>query len=404
MNRSSLAEATNLVLKVKGHSRLRQPKGYSGIDGARALLNDMIFESLSKYDAEIAKCTEFYSKQCAQMEVCRGQISAANYIAANSRALILDSQTTINKCQVDIPTRKLELKQHNLKCEHEIKKMQDRLKIVMGDIAIMTTILKMTDCDSKLLAQRSKISLLHCKDQCTHKSFIMFDHDGLQNTVNKLKSKVSKQLMADTFKDLFAGIQGLEAMSFVQVASQQTPLINKTDFNNPPVPRTEVPGNPCNDPDAGAPSAADKKAAKCTIMKSPQCYKLQERFLLIQSGIMDERDNLMAEIAMMENHCEETKQTMETEIADDKDMLSNAQTKLAAATEKEATAGETARQTAAENDQLNKDLLKQMKTCSGNYINFETELCALKKIRGELYKMKGDGHSGFFQDCEVSKW
>jgi len=45
-----------------------------------------------------------------------------------------------------------------------------------------------------------------------------------------------------------------------------------------------------------------------------------------------------------------------------------------------------------------------MKTCSGNYINFETEMCALKKIRGELYKMKGDGHSAFFQDCEVSKW
>jgi len=49
-------------------------------------------------------------------------------------------------------------------------------------------------------------------------------------------------------------------------------------------------------------------------------------------------------------------------------------------------------------------LKKQMKTCSGNYINFETEICALKKIRGELYKMKGDGHSGFFQDCVVSKW
>merc|ERR1719201_2038594 len=45
-----------------------------------------------------------------------------------------------------------------------------------------------------------------------------------------------------------------------------------------------------------------------------------------------------------------------------------------------------------------------MKTCSTNYINFETELCALKKIRGELYKMKGGGHSAFFQDCEVSKW
>jgi hypothetical protein len=45
-----------------------------------------------------------------------------------------------------------------------------------------------------------------------------------------------------------------------------------------------------------------------------------------------------------------------------------------------------------------------MKKCSANYIEYETQLCALKKIRGELYKMKGDGHTGYFQDCEVSKW
>merc|ERR1719203_2096402 len=101
-------------------------------------------------------------------------------------------------------------------------------------------------------------------------------------------------------KDLFEGIEGLESTEFVQLASEQTPTINKTEFNNPPVPRTEVPGNPCNDPDMGAPSAADKKAAKCTIKKSPQCYKLQERFLLIQAGIMDERDQLLADIASLE--------------------------------------------------------------------------------------------------------
>jgi len=77
-------------------------------------------------------------------------------------------------------------------------------------------------------------------------------------------------------------------------------------------------------------------------------------------------------------------------------LLSSSQTKLASATEKEAGAGEAARQTAKENAQYNSDLVKQMKTCSNNYIQFETELCALKKIRGELYKMKSAGHSAFF--------
>jgi len=400
-----LMQVTNMAMGKAANNLRKQPKGYSGIDGARKLLNDMIYESMSKYDAEIAKCTDYYSRQCAAMEACRGQIAASNYIAANSRSLILDSQATINKCEVDIPTRKLQLKQHLLKCKHELSMLHTRLKIVMGDIAVMTMILEMTDCDKKLL-QMEKVTLLHCTDQCTKKSFIEFNHNGLQDKINKLQSSLSHGLMENTFKDLFEGIESLQssATEFLQTDAQSSPIINKTKFNNPPVPKTKEPGNPCKDPDAGAPSAANKRAAKCTIGKSPQCYKLQERFLLIQSGIEDERDELLEQIDMMKNFCEESKNTLEGQIADDEDMLSNAQTKLAIATEKEANAGETARKTAAENDQLNTDLKRQMKTCSANYINYETEMCALKKIRGELYKMKGGGHSAFFQDCEVTKW
>jgi hypothetical protein len=407
LNKSSkltpaLAQVTTMVLGGRAQLR-KQPKGYSGVDGARKLLNDMIFEAMSKYDEEIAKCTDYYSKQCAAMEVCRGQIAGANYIAANSRALILDAQANINRCEVDIPTRKYELAQHLLKCKAELYKLNTRLKIVLGDIAVMTMILEMTDCDKSFL-QTQHLSLLHCTDPCTKKAFVTFDHAGLQKKVSQLKSTFATDLMKDTFNDLFEGIESMEATEFLQMESEQEPInINKTQFNNPPVPVTKVPPNPCTDPYKGAPSPHDKRAAKCTIKKSPQCYKLQERFLLIQSGIEDERDELMEEISMLEHFCEETKKTLETQIANDEALLEESQTKLAKATEKEANAGETARMTAAENAKLNEDLLKQMKTCSGNYINFETELCALKKIRGELYKLKGTA-SPFFQDCEVSKW
>merc|ERR1719160_2107141 len=398
----ALSQVTGIALKGNTHLR-KQPVGYSGIDGARQLLNDMIFESMSKFDAEIAKCTEYYSKQCAAMEACRGQIAASNYIAANSRALILDSQANINKCEVDIPTRKLELKQHLLGCKHELGKMNARLKIVMGDIKVMTMILEMTDCEKKLL-QVEKLALRRCTDQCTHKSFVQFQHDGLQQKISQLQSSTSRDLMQDTFADMFEGIEALESVEFLQLDSQQTPIINKTKFNNPPVPRTVVPSDPCTDPAGGAPDASTKRAAKCTIKKSPQCYKLQSRFLAIQGGIADERDQLLEDISKLEIACEEQKKTLETSIANDESRLDSSQTKLAAATEKESTAGEIARQTARQNDQYNADLVTQMKKCSANYINFETELCALKKIRGELYKMKGGGHSAFFQDCEVSKW
>jgi len=389
----SLEQVADVAL---GHKKTfhNQPKGYSGIDGARKMLNDMIYEALSKYDAEVARCTDYYAKQCAAMESCRGQIAASNYVAANSRALILDAQANINKCEVAIPTTKLELQQHNLKCKHELHKMNERLKILLGDIAVMTTILKMTACNTVFV---QSLQTLKCKDPCTNRTFVTFSHNDLKAKVSQLQSSVSHDLMQSTFADLFSGIEAL-------VDIEQQPIINKTKFNNPPVPRTKVPGNPCNDPYAGAPSADDKRAAKCSIKKSPQCFKLQERFLLIQAGIQDESEELMEEISMMEGFCAETKKGFETQIANDESLLENSQTKLAAATEKEATAGEIARQTATENEHLNQDLQKQMKTCSNNYIQFETELCALKKIRGELYKMKGGGHSAFFQDCEVSKW
>jgi len=225
----------------------------------------------------------------------------------------------------------------------------------------------------------------------------------LKQKVSQLQSSLSHGLMQDTFKDMFEGIVGLDSLDFLQLDSDQTPFVNKTTFDNPPVPRTTVPRNPCTDKAGGAPTMKHKRAAKCTIRKSPQCYKLQERFLLIQAGVKDEKENLMTEISDTEKSCQETTQTLQSQIADDKDRLAQASTKLADSMTKEATSGEAARQTERKNNQYNQDLKHQMKTCSKNYINSETELCALKKIRGELYKMKG-GHSAFFQDCAVSKW
>merc|ERR1719409_1216144 len=234
MNTPALMQATHMALA--GATQLRkQPKGYGGIDGARKLLNDMIFESMTKYDKEIAKCTEYYSEQCAAMEACRGQIAASNYIAANSRSLILDSQATINKCEVDIPERKLELKQHLMKCSHELNRLNKRLKVVMGDIAVMTTILQMTDCEKKLL-QTEAFALLHCEGSCLkdgtasgNKSFVTFADDALRKKVSHLQASVSNELMQGTMADLFAGVESLEASEM-----EQDPVVKKTKFNNPP--------------------------------------------------------------------------------------------------------------------------------------------------------------------------
>jgi len=466
-NSSTLDHFTSLLT---GRQNLRKQhsvnNGFGGLDGARLLLNDMIHEVAVKYDAEIAKCTDYYSKQCALMEVARGQISSANYVAATARALILDSQASINHCERSIPESKQELKDHNRKCQGQLAKMNHNLKIIMDDIAIMTMILEMSDCDKKHetdhaemqetdhaemqeTLQMQKLTMLKCKDQCTSKDYVTFNHKSLQQHLNQLKSPRMQELMTESLADLFDDDTPEVSVQFVQVEGSEyleavvnktheheqvftfpkrgvdkmrmlqvmkattvastttlpaTPAPKKTKFNNPPVPRTKVPGNPCTDPNKGAPSASDKRAAKCTLKKSPRCYKLQGRFLQIQAEIADSRDALMELIASTEQSCDDTKKSLETSIANDGSLLSSSQTKLATATEKESSAGEVGRQVAKENSQYDADLKKQMKTCSTNYIDFETDMCALRKIRGDVFKKMVPGHTGFFADCEVSPW
>jgi hypothetical protein len=363
------------------------------------MLNQMIFESMEKYDEEIERCTQFYSEHCGAMEECRGKISQANYEAASARMHILDSQGNINRCEEDIPTRKYELRQHLLKCKADLYKLNTRLKIVAGDIAVMTRILEMTDCDAQSFVQMKAFDLLQCQDPCTHKSFIAFNHSEIQQKMSQLQSSFTTDLISDTFKDLFHGFQ--EIQSIALMSTKQEPVINKTKFNNPPVPFTKVPADPCQDPNAGAPASqvktTFKNTNKCTLCKTcANCYKLQERFLLIQAGIQDEHDEILEEIAMLERFCEETKQTLEKQISDDERLLAASQTKLADSMTKEATAGEVARTTAQEHDKLETELQKQMKTCTNNYQGYESEICALKKIRGELYKLRGTGNTDMF--------
>merc|ERR1712178_482999 len=97
----------------------------------------------------------------------------------------------INHCEISIPETKQELKDHNAK-----------LKIILNDIAVMTMILEMSDCDAKFL-QYKKLAMLRCKDQCTNSSYVTFNHKSLQDRLSQLKSPASQKLMNDGFAEMF---------------------------------------------------------------------------------------------------------------------------------------------------------------------------------------------------------
>mmetsp|Transcript_8021 Transcript_8021/g.24368 ORF Transcript_8021/g.24368 Transcript_8021/m.24368 type:complete len:575 (+) Transcript_8021:2-1726(+) len=172
-----------------------------------------------------------------------------------------------------------------------------------------------------------------------------------------------------------------------------------TKWRNPPLPQQALPEDPCS----GISYDAGTKSKGCTPRASPQCFNLQNKFLSIQVETVDKRDDLLDEIATLEESCAQTKRTLEGEIQMYTTQLADEHTKLADSTSGENTAAEEGQLKSSEHTQLKKQMLESRTSCSSKFRTLESELCALRKIRAELFKMEGDKHA-FFQDCEVGDW
>jgi len=156
------------------------------------------------------------------MEACRGQIPASNYIAADSRALIVANQATFNRCKVGIPPGNLTSSRISYRVSTTCE-LNARLKIVMGDIAVTTMIVEMADCDKKL-PQLGKLALLHCTSQCTKKASSSSTLTAYSRRHELAVIHVS-WAHAETFTAFFEGVQSSEASAIEFV---QRPIVRKT--------------------------------------------------------------------------------------------------------------------------------------------------------------------------------
>lgn len=399
-----LTQIAEMEMATGRQSNLRQPKqsGYASLESARKLLNDMIYEAEEKYDAEIAACTEFYQLKCSALEKGRSDLLASNFVAASSRTLMSVASANIERCTAENQASKVTLEEHNKQCAIQSKEIKDRLTVVEGDIAILTTILEMTACTKST----GLLQLRRCQQYCSNTTYIEFLHHSLQEKIDKLRLKLSHDLFQDTMRDLFDGIQGLKAVDVLlaQEASQDEPKKAKVSIPALPTPKTPK-AAACADPHKGAPPPpGSKRGGSCTLTPG-SCFKLQSRFLHIQAGIVDEKEELQLRLARLGKKCFETKILLEGKIEDCKSTIQSSNSDLADATGKESKSSKESAATALYNQQLSDEVKGRMTTCRSNYAKLEGEQCALKKIRGELYKMKGDKkQSGLFADCTMGPW
>merc|ERR1719310_111497 len=346
------------------------PAPGSGVFMALTMLNDMISEAEHKLDLEEVRGAEFEQKQLELMEQTRQDIAMYNAIASEARAEILAAQTQIDMLVQKIPELNDSLAQLLQKCATEISSLRAQLAVLEGDIQVMNRVVAMTNCaQSSALLQ---LNLVRCADV---KGPIQFVNHAVKKAVAGLKSDVAKH-----------GLQRELAQVFKETKKVQSALVQ---FDPPAAPTSDKPDH-------------DKANAKCTVATNPACHKMLDRFLAIQTDIVDKRDSLSEQLRETEQRCETDKANLEAQIASFETRLKDQQMELAMATKKQNDAEEQSRLKSQQLVRINDEYVKTMAECKANIEQLHSEICGAKKIRKEIFKMSD--LTALVSDCEVSDW
>merc|ERR1719316_1342800 len=345
------------------------PAPGSGVFMALTMLNDMISEAEHKLDLEEVRCAEFEAKQLELMEQTRQDIAAYNAIASEARAEILAAQTQIEMLLQKIPELNEQLKQLLAKCASEISSLRAQLAVLEGDITVINRVVAMTNCAQS--ASLLQLNLFRCEGAKS----VQFVNHALNKAASSLKSDVAKE-----------GMQRQLAQIFQETKQVNTAL---TQFDPPAAPTSAKPDD-------------DKATAKCSVASSPVCHKMLDRFLAIQTDIVDKRDSLSEQLKETETRCETDKANFEAQIQTFETRLKDQQAQLAMSTKKQNDAEEQSRLKSQQLVRINDEYVKTMKECKGNIEQLHSEICGAKKIRKEIYKMSD--LTALVSDCEVSDW
>lgn len=356
--------------------------GYNALEGAKNMLNSMMEEANMKRELEAQKCQEFEIKQEKLMTEARQDISQFNSEAAGARSGVLRAQGQIHVYEEKIPSTQQELDEHNDRCDTEVPALKNQLAIVLADLAIMAKILELTKCDKGAAA-----ALIQCECQ-NGDTAVAIEDATLTKMLSSLKSDLVKQYVHHELQAVFKHSQ------HAAVLLDEGMRRNKTFFPPNKLNVTDVPQAPVK-PDCVV-------VDKCNIASNPNCGKLRDRFLGIQAGIEEKKDELSEKLVELEHFCEETGKAYETEIQTMQSNLRGEETSLASSTQIQVTAEAQSHHTGAQFAKLEKEYHQERRQCCTNQNNFLQEVCALEKIRGELYKMEGE--KVFISDCEVSDW
>jgi len=422
MLKTELAKVNESVRVVHEHNRYEavpeNEKGYGALNGARDMLNEMMSDSGAKLDNEIEKCGTYNRETLALLEEIRQDVASFNAQAADARSRVLKSQGTIAFCQLKLPQVQEELDQHNEECDKEEASLKSQIDIVLGDLVVMAGILKMVgSCDDPAAAVATLVQCRHCR-KVNEGGYMMLQNATIQPLLNKLRSAAVRSYVQENLNQAYDDVvakQPAEVLTQEEVRHQIALMKGSTERRLRVRGQRQDPDDEelldamGNDSEALNISEVPEATVpydciptnKCTLGKG-SCVKIRDRFLNIQAGIRDMLNMLKKELMELQRSCMEDRVIMESQVANLGEKLRTGQTDLATATTDQVSSESSSNLKAQQHTEVSHEYGTTMRECCDEQNNLKSEICALEKIRGELYKMRG--WEVFITDCEVSEW
>jgi len=132
------------------------------------------------------------------------------------------------------------------------------------------------------------------------------------------------------------------------------------------------------------------------------CNKMVDKFSDIEGELGDDKKRLEEDLANTETKCQETTANFEKKISALESELSDAQSTLAEATSTMVASNQQSHLSNKNHEDIADRYQKEMDVCCQNRNDLSSEECALKKIRGEMYRLQNI--TQVITDCEVSDW
>merc|ERR1719382_435647 len=339
---STIQAMSQMQKQIRGAKR-NEPTGYSAVEGATNMLNEMLSETKTNLDMEETRCTNEDRRMTGSMEVMRQAVSNFNAAAAGERGRVVGAQGSIATLEVQQEQTEEAFEQHKKDCVRDIAALNHELAIVTADAGVMTTVLNLIGpCPAP------PTGLVQC-DTCGN---VMLQHPDIHNLLSGLKSQVAQAYVTDNLKQTFdesvaspapKGLtrEGAEQMlSMLQsTVTDQMRTIQRylsSTGNDPATPPPMAFANETNVSEVPEPPAVVDcvPTTKCTV-GAANCRKLKDRFLVVQAGILDQKDTLEQKLGEKEDFCERQTDEYTVQIGKMAAELAEQRTKLATATEEQ---------------------------------------------------------------------